>query len=88
MKFIRMSYRKLNHQCSAIALASYSMSLVIVLATVAITGNAQPGADGTIYWLTNVPSYTDATNSGLARLDGRMYCTDGVLPLGLQRLCL
>lgn len=33
--------------------------------------------DGFLYWLTNIPSANEVSWSGYARVDGRMYCTDG-----------
>jgi hypothetical protein len=33
--------------------------------------------EGFIYWLTNIPGDDEEGNSGYARIDGRMYCTDG-----------
>lgn len=61
---------------SSIDLNIYILTVTFILfscAPVSVQGNPP---NGFIFWLTNIPSVDEENNSGYARVDGRIYCTD------------
>jgi len=78
-----MDFRKCKHltdstnnlQRSLRQLTRILILAVILAVTTAGTIQAQL-YDGFLYWLTDIPNYDEKANSGHARVDGRMYCTD------------
>lgn len=50
--------------------------LILTLLLVSSFSFSQPSQDGFMYWMIGIPNADTKNNSGTARVDGRMYCTD------------